>query len=343
MLQQTRTTRTRATAATVVALSWSLACAPEGPGVPASRPATFHMVESPLALPAGRVMGWVMGIEVDRESGDVWLFDTCGGDLQDCLSSEEPPVLRFDASGQFVTSFGAGMFAHPHGLYLDHEGNVWVIDGYGGDVPQTERGHQVFKFSPDGTLLLTLGTAGVKGSGPDTFNTPSDVLVAPDGNIFVADGHGGDMNDRIVKFSADGTFITAWGSKGSGPGEFDNTHSLAMDSQGRLFVGDRGNRRIQIFDQDGAFQEEWTHFGAPSELFIDENDVIYVADSTSRDQTSPGSERGIRIGSVTDGTVTTFIPDPTPDLAQELVVVAPDGTLYAGLTIGRAVRKYVKK
>ena len=190
---------------------------------------------------------------------------------------------------------------------------------------------------------MTLGTAGVKGDGPDTFNTPSDVLVAPNGDIFVADGHGGDMNDRIVKFTREGTFIKAWGTKGSGPGEFNNTHSLAMDSQGRLFVGDRANLRIQIFDQDGQFLEEWLQFGAPSEVFIDENDVIYVADSISGERTNPGCKRGIRIGNAKDGTVTAFIPDPDPNGSDELVVAAPDGTLYSGLTIGRAVRKYVKE
>ena len=235
-----------------------------------------------------------MGVEVDRNSRDVWLFDTCGGGLQDCIGSTVPPIVRFDASGRFVTSFGAGMFAHPHGLYIDSDGNIWAIDGFGGNVPQADQGHQIFKFSPDGKVLMTLGTAGVKGDGPDTFNTPSDVLVAPNGDIFVADGHGGAMNDRIVKFTREGTFVKAWGTKGSGPGEFNNTHSLAMDSQGRLFVGDRGNLRIQIFDQDGQFLEEWRQFGVPSEVFIDENDVIYVADSISNEERNPGWTRGIR-------------------------------------------------
>ena len=141
------------------------------------------------------------------------------------------------------------------------------------------KGHQVFKFSPDGKVLMTLGKAGVAGNGPDEFNAPSAVLVAPNGDIFVADGHGRETNARIVKFSKDGKFIKTWGKKGSAPGEFDIPHALAIDSQGRLFVGDRQNNRIQIFDQDGKFLDQWTQFSRPSGIFIDKHDVIYVADS----------------------------------------------------------------
>ena len=311
-------------------------------GVPNAQPNPYQQpIEDALALPAGRELGWVMGVEVDR-TGNVWILDTCGGGFQDCLTSTEPPVLKFDVSGTFVSSFGGGMVVHPHGLYIDDEGYVWVLDGFGGNATQTDQGHQVHKFSPDGELVMSLGTAGVRGDGPTTFNTPSDVLVAPDGDIFVADGHGGDMNDRIVRFTADGTFAAAWGTKGSGPGQFGSTHSLAMDSQGRLFVGDRGNNRIQIFDQDGTFLDEWRQFGSPSELFIDETDVLYVADSTSNESNNPGYDRGIRIGSARDGTVTSFVPDPNPAGAQELVVAAPDGTMYTGYTIGRSVKKYIK-
>lgn len=307
-----------------------------------SLPNPYRTIEQPLTLPQGREMGWVMGLEVDRNGKDIWLFDTCGGALQACGGSTVPPILKFDASGKFVRSFGAGMFVHPHGLYIDPKGNVWAIDGFGGNVAKTPQGHQVFKFSPEGKLLLTLGTAGVKGNGPNTFNTPSDVIVAANGDIFVADGHGGDMNDRIVKFNQDGTFIKAWGQKGSGPGEFDNTHSLALDSRGRLFVGDRSNNRIQIFDQNGTFLDQWRQFGSPSEVFIDKKDVIYVADSTSNEKTNPGFKRGIAIGNARSGTVTAFIPDPDPNGSQELVVVDSKGAVWGGLTIGRAVKKYVR-
>src|SRR5207249_8287639 len=141
--------------------------------------------------------------------------------------------------------FGAGMFIFPHGLFVDRDGNVWVTDGRG----KGGKGHQVFKFSPDGKLLMTLGKAGVTGDGPDTFNSPSDVLVAPSGDIFVADGHGPQTNARIVKFDKSGKFLTSWGGHGSGENQLEGPHALAMDSQGRLFVGDRTNNRVQVFDQ----------------------------------------------------------------------------------------------
>jgi streptogramin lyase len=306
-------------------------------------PNPYRTIEQPLTLPEGREMGWVMGVEVDRNGRDIWMFDTCGGALLACAGSTVDPVLKFDASGKYLMGFGAGMFVHPHGLYIDDDGNLWVIDGFGGAAPESKLGHQIIKFSPEGKVLLTLGTAGVKGNGPNTFNTPSDVLVAPNGDIFVADGHGGDMNDRIVKFTKDGTFVKAWGTKGSGPGQFDNTHTLAMDSKGRLFVGDRANLRIQIFDQDGAFLDQWLQFGAPSEVFIDDKDVIYVADSISNQKTNPGFGRGIRIGNALTGAVSSFIPDPDPNGSEELVVSDAAGNVWGGLTIGRQIKKYVKR
>ena len=158
------------------------------------------------------------------------------------------------------------------------------------------KGHQVFKFSPDGKVLLVLGTAGVAGAGPGVFNRPSDVLVAPNGDVFVADGHGGDSNSRIVKFSRDGRFLATWGRKGAAPGEIDVPHSLAMDSRGRLFVADLNNFRVQAFSQDGTYLFEWKQFGMPGGLFIDRNDMLYVADSLSGSDRHPGWVRGIRAG-----------------------------------------------
>jgi len=192
---------------------------------------------------------------------------------------------------------------------------------------------------------MTLGKAGVAGDGPDTFNMPSAVLVAPNGDIFVGDGHGGMSNARIVKFSKDGKFIKTWGKKGSAPGDFDvaGPHALAMDSRGRLLVGDRGNNRIQIFDQDGKFLEEWKQFGRPSGLFIDRNDTLYVADHQSNPQTNPGFMPGIRIGSIKDGKVTTFIPETAAEPSQENVAADAAGNVYGSLTGGMALRKYVRK
>ena len=311
-----------------------------------SEGSSYQLVEDFFKLPAGRKIGSTAGITVDRDGRSIWTFDRCGD--QYCAGSDVAPIQKFDASGKLVTSFGAGMFVRPHGIHIDRDGNVWVTDGEGPDGKDPRRngkGHQVFKFSPDGKLLMTLGKAGVAGDGPDTFNMPSAVLVAPNGDIFVGDGHGGMSNARIVKFSKDGKFIKTWGKKGSAPGDFDvaGPHALAMDSRGRLLVGDRGNNRIQIFDQDGKFLEEWKQFGRPSGLFIDRNDTLYVADHQSNPQTNPGFMPGIRIGSIKDGKVTTFIPETAAEPSQENVAADAAGNVYGSLTGGMALRKYVRK
>ena len=305
-----------------------------------SQPHPYQVVANHFTLPEGRTMGSTAAIDIDRDGRSVWVFERCGGASQAlaCAASPLAPVLKFDASGKLVSSFGAGMFVSPHGIHVDRQGNIWLVDGAAKDA----KGDQVFKFSPDGKVLMTLGKAGVAGDGPDTFNPPSDVLVAPNGDVFVADGHGGVTNARVVKFSKDGTFIKAWGKKGSGPGEFDAPHSLAMDSSGRLFVADRGNSRIQIFDQEGRFLAEWKQFGRPSGIFIDRNDLLYAADTQSDEKTNPGYKRGIRVGSAKDGKVTVLIPDADPDGTGEGIVADVDGNIYGALTAKQALKEYVK-
>src|SRR5499426_4841582 len=297
----------------------------------------YQTIDNYFRLPEGRKLGSTAGITIDRDGTSVWVFERCGA--QNCVGSGVAPVLKFDASGKLVRSFGAGMFVRPHGIHVDRDGNIWVADGEGPDGKDPRRdgkGHQVFKFSPDGKVLMTLGKAGVAGDGPDTFNMPSAVLVAPNGEIFIGDGHGGMSNARIVKFSKDGKFIKTWGKKGTAPGDFDvaGPHALAMDSRGRLFVGDRGNNRIQIFDQDGKFLDEWRQFGRPSGVFIDRNDVLYVADHQSNQQTNPGFTPGIRVGSAKDGKVTAFIPDTAAEPSQEGVAADAAGNIYGALTGG---------
>ena len=195
---------------------------------------------------------------------------------------------------------------------------------------------------------MTLGKPGVAGDGHYEFNQPSSVLVAPDGNIFVGDGHGGASNSRIMKYSASGEFLTSWGSQGSEPGQFAVPHDLAMDSAGRIFVGDRGNNRVQIFDQDGNFIKEWPQFGRPSGLFIDDNDMLYVTDSSSENRGPTGSPNnsspyaeGVRVASVKDGAVTLFLDDPHKNGSQEGIVVDKAGNIYGSLTAGRGLRKYL--
>ena len=300
-------------------------------------------------LPDGRTWGATSAVGVDPDGRSIWVAERCGANS--CASSDLPSVLKFDASGKVVTSFGAGLFAFPHGFHVDREGNVWVVDGIplGSAPPPAGKGHTVVKFSPEGKVLLTLGKPGVPGAGPDTFNQPSDVVVGPSGDIFVADGHGGKSNARIVKFSREGKFIKEWGRPGSARGEFNTPHAIAIDSRGRLFVGDRANNRIQIFDQEGTFLEEWKQFSRPSGIFIDRNDMIYVADSESNTKRNPGWKRGIYVGSARDGAVLYFIPDPEPDpdksatSGAEGVAADADGNVYGAEVGPRTLRKYVKE
>jgi len=304
----------------------------------------YRTIESHFKLPDGRKIGSTVGITIDRDGISVWVFERCGAN--NCVGSSLAPILKFDASGALIKSFGAGMFIRPHGIHIDRDGNLWVTDGEGPDGKDPRRngkGHQVFKLNQDGKVLMTLGKAGVAGDGPDTFNMPSAVLIAPNGDIFVGDGHGGASNARVLKFSKDGKLITTWGKRGSAPGDFATPHSLAMDSRGRLFVGDRENNRIQIFDQEGTFLEEWKQFGRPSGIFIDRNDRLYVADHQSDAKTNPGFRKGITIGSARDGKVSAFILDPDPNGSQEGVAVDVNGNIYGSLTGGMALKKYVKQ
>jgi hypothetical protein len=313
----------------VIAMSGGSACAQPNP---------YRTIENWAKLPEGRTWGATSAVSVDR-NGDVWVFERCGGNT--CAGSNLAPILKFDPSGKLLKSFGEGMFVFPHGIHVDKDGNVWVADGQEKDG----KGQQVVKFSPDGKVLMTLGKAGVAGDGPDTFNAPSAVVVASNGDIFVADGHGGDTNARIVKFSKDGRFIKMWGKKGSAPGEFDTPHAVAMDSKGRLFVGDRSNSRIQIFDQEGKFLEEWKQFGRPSGVFIDAKDNIYVTDSQSDAKVNPGFKQGIRIGSTEDGLIKALIPPVGPETkpsATEGVAADAMGNVYGGETGTKNLRKYVK-
>jgi sugar lactone lactonase YvrE len=313
------------------------------------QPAVPHVsnavVDGHFKMPAGRTVGSTAGITIDRDGSSVWVFERCGGN--DCVGSTAAPILKFDASGKVIANFGGGMFIRPHGIHVDRDGNIWVTDGEGPDGKDPRRhgkGHQVFKFSPSGRVLMTLGRAGVAGDASDTFNMPSAVLVAPNGDIFVGDGHGGTSNARVLKFTGDGRFIKAWGTRGAAPGDFETPHALAMDSRGRLFVGDRENNRVQIFDQDGTFLDAWTQFGRPSGIFIDRNDVLYVTDHQSDAKTNPGFRKGITIGSARDGKVSAFIPDPDGEKGtQEGVAVDAAGTIYGALTGGMALRRYVKE
>ncbi len=289
-----------------------------------AQPNPYREVEGWAKLPDGMKFGQVISVDPDSK-GNIWVFHR-----------GTPPLVEFDASGKFLKGHGEGMFVQPHGLFIDKQDNLWLSDGRAKDG----KGQQVFKMTPAGKVLMTLGTAGVAGTTESTFNNPSDILIAPNGDILVADGHGGTSNNRLVKFNKNGKFLKAWGQKGSGPGDFDLPHSLALDSQNRLFVADRNNNRIQIFDLDGKYLTEWKQFGRPSGICITKDDTIYVVDSESNTKRNPGVKRGIRIGSAKDGKVTAFIPDAEPDpdnstvLGVEGVSVDAKGNVY-GADVGR--------
>jgi sugar lactone lactonase YvrE len=258
-----------------------------------------------------------------------------------------------DSEGNTVKSIGAGLFAWPHGFDMDADGNFWITEGApAGDArgePGMERGmgHQVVKINQDGEVLMRLGEAGVAGDDETHFNGPAAVLVAPNGDIWVADGHRGG-NNRVMKFSSDGRFQLQLGggieSLSRESGRFNDPHDLKMDTQGRLFVADRGNNRIQIFSQQGELLDIWTQFGRPSGMYINEENKLFVADGMSGEQWNRGWERGIRIGDATTGYVTEFIPDyevPTGS-GIEFLAADEDGSIYAGQVGRQRFEKYVR-
>jgi DNA-binding beta-propeller fold protein YncE len=314
---------------------------------PQSRPDPYRRIDHFLKLPPGRILGATSAVTVDVE-GHIWIADRCG--RNNCTDSTLDPIMEFDSKGNFLHGFGAGMFVFPHGIFIDKAGHIWVTDAKAAG----EKGNDVLEFDQNGKLLRTLGKPGDSGSGSVTLNMPSAVLVAPNGEIFVADGHEpGEIHAQIVKFDRNGRFIKRWGANGSGPGQFDMPHALAMDSRGRLFVADRGNNRIQIFDREGNLLSIWPQFGRPSGVSIDQRDVLYVTDSESRNATGyghhPGWPRGIRIGLASDGKVTAFIPDPAPDqegedtTGGEGIAVDSAGNIYSAQVREQDIAKYVKR
>lgn len=351
-----------------VAAAWlvgSAVIAQEGASPVNDAPNPYKTVADYFKMPAGRTWGSTSAVDIDKDGRSIWVAERCGANS--CLNSDLDVVLKFDATGALVRSFGKGMMVFPHGIHVDRDGNIWVTDGQD-NLPRPARGaapdaplppapakvigHQVFKFSPEGKVLMTLGKPGGNQPGqpaaPDSFFQPNDVAIAPNGDIYVSEGHGG-ANSRIIKFSKDGKFLAEWGKKGAGRGEFDQPHALAFDSKGRLVIGDRGNNRIVIMNQQGEVLEQWPQFSRPSGVYIDRNDVLYVADSESESvaRNHNGWKRGIRIGSLKDGKVVAFIPDPvekaTTTSAAEGVAVDRAGNVYGAEVGPRALKKYVKQ
>jgi DNA-binding beta-propeller fold protein YncE len=305
---------------------------------PNAAPNPYKMLASWAQLPADRKFGGVIKVQVDHSDGkSVWVFDRCGGN--ECTNSTVAPLMKFDASGKFERAIGANLFAVSHALYVDRDGNVWAGD----QIARNGKGADLIKFSPDGKALMTIGKPGMPGNGPAYLSSVSCVVVAPNGDIYVGDGHGTGTNDRIIKYAKDGTFISAWGKHGKADGEIDTPHGIALDSTGKVYVADRVNNRIQIFSPDGKFVAAWKQFGRPSDVVIDKNDVMYVNDAQSDEKTNPGVKQGIRVGSVKDGKVTAFIPQTDPAIgAPEGLGADDEGNIYGAYQAQGMVRKFVK-
>ncbi len=325
-----------------------------------AQPNPYRTIEGWAKMPEGRTWGATSAVDIDKDGRSIWVAERCGANT--CLGSTLPVVLKFNPDGTLAASFGGGLMIFPHGIHVDRDGNIWVTDGQDNKprrprgaapdaplppAPATLIGHQVFKFSPDGKLLMTLGTAG-GGTGATGFFQPNDIVTDTNGDIYVAEGHGGD-NARIVVFDRAGKYLREFGKKGSGRGEFDQPHGLAFDAQGRLFVADRSNNRIQIVDKQGTFIDEWAQFSRPSGIFIDKKGMLYVADSESGsvgNGRSRTEKRGIRLGAISDGKVIALIPDPAenpPSTSSAEGVAADDaGNIYGAEVGQRALKKYVK-
>ena len=316
----------------------------------------YEMVEDWPTLLPGQEWGAAIGLIPD-DTGGLWM-----------LFRSEPPINYVNAAGQITKSFGEGMIVQAHGFCMDNDGNLWAGDsGPFSDDPSTAgRGFQIHKFSPDGEHLLSLGQAGVSRAGVETFIGPTACALMPDGNIVIADGHwprpsnAQQDGDRLVVITPAGEFVREVGKMGAGPGEFMGPHALAYDAQGRLYVADRSNNRVQILDKDLEFVDDWRHFGRPSGITALDNGTFVVADSESggllggpsiapegggRVARNPGFQVGIRIGQ-TNGSLQYYIPGTRPEgMAADNL-----GNIFAGLTggcdvspSGGCLQKWVRK
>ena len=358
--------------------------AQDRPDPPVAKPATlpnpFRLVADWPTLPAtmkgpnGRKWGEVIRVHV-APNGNIWVFHRCFNDQPNgdatCLNRGDanPPILEFDPAGRLLRSAGVGLFAHPHGFTVDKDGNIWTTDTNDGETilgkparnaQGVMMGQTVFKLDPTGKLLMTIGTPGAGGIGPYSFDRPTGVAVAANGDVFVSDGHFRNRSNtaRIVKYSAAGQFIKTWGRMGTEPGNFRDPHDLYVGgSRGYVYVADRLNGRVQVFDQDGNFITAWSQFGQPSSVYVDSRDNIYVG-ATYPDPSGRGSltgpttgpnNRAIVVGDAITGELKYLIPDPgdlskMPDTGTSASGIAVDsqGNIYAADVGFNSLRKYAR-
>jgi len=333
-------------------------------------PSPYRTVAPWGKLPAGRAWGALNGVAVDNDGRSLWVVDRCGANpdvppgesafqYDTCAGSDWAPVHKLDPEGNIVTSFGAGMFVFPHKVIQDREGNVWVVDMRSMNARERAKfpnakpaGHTVVKFSPEGKVLLMIGTPGVAGNPPAALTEPCSIAIAANGDLYISEGHSGQSPKadpatvaRISQFTADGGFIRSFGKLGSGPAEFRTPHDIAIDEE-RLFVADRGNHRIQVLDLDGKYLAEWKQYGRPSGIAL-RGGLVYVADSESNGVApNPGWKRGIRVGELSGGKLLYRIPDPQElkgTSAAEGVSVDALGNVYGGEVGPRQLVKHVRQ
>ena len=314
-------------------------------------------------MPAGRFLGGASAIDIDKDGTSVWIAERCGGwDL--CAGSHVNPVIRFNAAGKITAQIGADMISYPHGLSIDKDGNVWVTDlqsntdnaaraGRGNfPAPPADTkpaGAQVLKFSPQGKLLLRIGTPGVYGKDQTHLSQPSDVVTSPvTGEVFVSDVHDTQpANNRIVVFDKNGKYLREWACDPGARG-LDCSHGITMDSRGYIYSANRAGGTVDIFDPQGKVIARWPQFGRATGVYIDKKDILYVSDSGSG--AGSGFLRGIHIGSAETGIVTAFVPDPwgqpSSDNAMrgtsspEGVTADKNGVVYASGVTPAGIAKY---
>ncbi|HVY64115.1 MAG TPA: 6-bladed beta-propeller [Gammaproteobacteria bacterium] len=305
-----------------------------------------------------RPWGGTNNVDIDHDGKTVWAVDRCTAPISPgCLATRSNPIHHFDVNGREIASFGGGMFAWPHGLHVDRDGNIWVTDARTPTADEIAKypdargkGNFAVKFSPQGKVLLTIGTPGVRGNPPAALTEPTAVITDPaNGDVYIAESHmdvgDPDLVGRISVFDRNGRFIRSFGKAGTGPGEFRTPHALAFDSQGNLVIADRHNHRVQLVTKTGRFLREYDNFSRVSGIAVAPNDVLFATDSESTEAVHPGWSRGIRIGSLRDGRITMFIPPhmtSSPEGAMgEGIAIDPEGTLYTAESILLGVTKYV--
>jgi peptidylamidoglycolate lyase len=304
----------------------------------ARAPGGYHVVHGWPALAEGYVLGQVSGVALDAH-GDVLVFHRADHPwlaAPDTVLITQPTILRLDAAtGVIKEALGAGLFIVPHGLRVDAKGHLWVTDvGL----------QQVFELDATGKILRSFGTAGVAGTDATHFDQPTDVAVAPDGTLYISDGYG---NSRVVELSASGAFVKEWGTFGTGPGQFDTPHSIALDDAGRVYVADRGNARIQRFDRDGKFLDEWhgQELGRPWAVTVAADGSVFVVDGGDQNPTPPDHSRLLRLdqsGKVLESWGSFGNYDGQLYWGHALAV-SPGGDVFVGdVHYGMRVQKFVR-